>query len=161
MNQFSLNITNSNEVIDNLTGLVWKRCPEGKSHGINQPNLLDRMTNSLFNLNNNCGSICNGDHILFTYDEAMRYASTQQGGWRIPTRNEFFLLSQSILLISKSELIDIFPSSNLGELLWSCSENPEDSSFARVIYFDGLYGDWSVKKNSFNLLLVRDDCSSK
>ncbi|MCP5260123.1 MAG: DUF1566 domain-containing protein [Rhodoferax sp.] len=60
-------------VIDNLTGLTWRRCSEGET--------WDNSANS-----------CTGTRVDFTFEEALAHAKTQ-AGWRIPNIKELSSLA--------------------------------------------------------------------
>lgn len=125
------------EVTDNMTGLVWQRCPVGFQFSV-------------------AGTSCNstsGDTTKFTHDEALRFAQSQDG-WRLPNIKELFSI---VDLNRKTPAIDpgAFPNTP-STYFWSSSPNVTVTSLALAVYFyDGGVYNAILRNNSYYVRLVR------
>ena len=123
------------EVTDTRTGLIWQRCSVGQ--------VWDGT---------GCSRAARTD---MTYEEALRYASSNAGlqGWRLPDIKELFSLADKGC---QNPAIDsaAFPNT-LINLYWSSSPDVGTSNSAWTVYF--AYGkvDAQNRNNSFAARLVR------
>jgi Protein of unknown function (DUF1566) len=125
------------QVLDNRTGLVWRRCAEGQTWN---------------------GKTCSGVALMLTLEGALSRAKTQvttsKAAWRLPNVKEL----ASLLLLSRS-----YPATNMtafpgapSELFWSSTPNT-DGGLAQVVYFTtGAVGSWP-NTNTYAVRLVRDN----
>ncbi len=104
--------TDGEEVTDNNTGLVWRRCSEGQTWN---------------------GITCTGSASLYDYEQALALAQTQTG-WRLPTKEEL----SSIVDHSRSNpAIDhaVFPGTAVEGGYWSSSPYAGYAGSAWVVLF--------------------------
>jgi hypothetical protein len=128
------------EVTDALTGLIWKRCSAGMR--------WDAAT-----------SDCTGFASTYTHEEALAYAQTQTGGWRLPNVRELGTL------IDRSKTFNvffsIFPSTMTNDPYWASTPNVSNSSKAWNVEFQigqtvNFYQDGDDRTGSIYVRLVRD-----
>jgi len=106
--------TQGDEVIDTVTGLVWKRCLEGQIWE---------------------GSTCIGKASIFTWEQALAHAATKNG-WRLANINELYSLAEP-LCFGPAMNQAAFP----GEpALNVWSSTPAVSENNSVWLFDAMYG---------------------
>lgn len=126
--------SDGNDVTDNTTHLVWRRCVEGLKWN---------------------GRACDGKLMKFFYHEAKKRAS-DSGGWRLPTREE---LESIVVKGKKKPLIDTtaFPNTPTQQF-WAVREDADhtDNLNAWLVNFANgrVYG--NVGQKRFPLRLVRD-----
>jgi len=123
--RFVLNAT-GDEVNDNQTGLIWKRCFEGQAWD---------------------GQTPQGEPAKFTWDEAMAYAAAQPDGWRLPTAEEF----RELFVVDKPG-DGLFPGD---EWAWSASPLAGFPDNAWGAIFNYGIDDWDEKDNAHPVRLVR------
>lgn len=130
--------TDGNEVTDNTTGLIWRRCAEG----------MKIITND-----------CSGSATPYSSDQAQSWAKneafTSGKSWRLPSLQE---LSSIVDKSRCNPAIDIaaFPGTP-GSPFWSAPPAAGESSFAWGVNFDYGYVDYGSEHNSagYRVRLVR------
>ena len=127
-------INDGTEVVDSKTGLIWRRCVEGKAWN---------------------GSTCVGTSGLFTHETALIRAQSQSG-WRLPNRKELGSITDRLTtdLTSNSTL---FIGTPLQSTFWSSSPNTFESGLIWIVSLNGdvNYGGYR-SNNNYGLLLVRN-----
>ncbi|EOW9219499.1 DUF1566 domain-containing protein [Vibrio cholerae] len=132
-------------VLDNETGLEWKRCPEG--------------------LNWN-GSACTGVPLQISWNDAIKKYASLGRDWRLPTHQELATLrtrgtsDPRVLQSSKCNKPAInqlvFPGGAATGVFWSSSEKENDNGVSAwfVMFTEGLLHTY-YKKAAANIRLVR------
>jgi hypothetical protein len=128
--------SDGNEVTDQKTGLIWRRCSEGMAWN---------------------GSTCAGTASTFTHEAALQYAATQANStgiaWRLPNIKEL----ASIADISRSNpAIDpaAFPATPTNSF-WSSSPNVGYGTDAWYVHFSYGYTHYDYRYRSYHVRLVR------
>ncbi len=119
------------EVKDNITHLIWQRCPRGMTWSVN---------------------LCLGAAVTYTHEEALVYSDGKV--WRLPNVKE---LASIVDRNFSNPAIDtrIFPATP-GSMFWSSTPYPADPSNAWHVDFYG--GDVGISVRFENLMvrLVRN-----
>jgi Protein of unknown function (DUF1566)/Bacterial Ig-like domain len=125
---------NGQEVTDESTGLIWRRCAEGMNWN---------------------GSTCAGAALGYTHEAALVFANTQSvvGGWRLPNVKELASLVNKSLI---GPAIDTtaFPATP-SSYLWSASPYPFASNYAWSVNFGFGNTGGALRTSSFHVRLVR------
>lgn len=125
------------EVTDNQTNLIWRRCAEGMNWD---------------------GATCAGVASAFTHEEALQLAATQAVStgvaWRLPNIKELSSITDRNLTYPAIDTV-AFPSTP-ANWFWSSSPSVGYSYFAWYVGFDvgGVYGSYRVNGSS-HVRLVR------
>ncbi|MDD5228268.1 MAG: DUF1566 domain-containing protein [Methylococcales bacterium] len=126
------------EVKDNKTGLVWRRCAEGMKWSVNT---------------------CVGEATAMTHEAALQQATKQATStvaWRLPNVRELFsIIDNSVGLPAVDS--KVFPATP-SEIFWSSSPNVANlnvNSAWYVAFDDGDVND-DLRSNTFMVRLVRD-----
>lgn len=126
------------EVTDNQTNLIWRRCAEGMVYS---------------------GGTCTGTARTFTHEAALQRASAQAGSpgiaWRLPNIKELSSIADKSF--SPAMAIDptAFPAMP-GNEFWSASPDVGNSLNAWEVFFgDGFVGNYYGRNNTFYVRLVR------
>lgn len=106
--------------LDNKTGLIWKRCPEGQTWN---------------------SQACTGSALEFNRHEAADYAA-RQSGWRMPTLKE---LSSLLDVTLDRPFLDefAFPGAS-AKLFWSSSLSEQNQGTWSVSFFSGDIHDYGT-----------------
>jgi len=124
------------EVTDQATGLIWRRCMEGMSWD---------------------GSTCSGSESTYTHEYALVRARTEATAsgkaWRLPNIRE---LSSIVDRSRASPSIDpaAFPATPLA-FFWSSSPYAGDSDYAWYVFFDDGYVNGYARGGNYAVRLVR------
>jgi uncharacterized protein YjdB len=133
--------TDGQEVTDNVTGLIWRRCPEGMSWSNNT---------------------CTGTAQYYTHEQALTQAQSQatasNKAWRLPNVKELSSISQPGVKVGPSIDTGVFLSGST-TLFWTSSplitSNATSTSNAtRVDFSDGAVGNNS-RSSTIHVRLVR------
>lgn len=119
------------EIYDSKTGLIWRRCSEGKTWS---------------------GSTCIGTAATYTHEQALSHAKTQTG-WRLPSIQELASIADPGL---GSPTIDAvaFPATPASSY-WTSSPYVGDASNAWYIFFGYCGVDMNLRTLAFYVRLVR------
>lgn len=135
-NRFQIS-TDGQEVADNQTGLVWRRCVEGMAWD---------------------GNTCTGNSTGYMFEEALHKASIEASAtgknWRLPNAKEL----ASLVDASRSDLLvdsEIFPATPNFQT-WSATAYTQDGFFAWMVnfYYGWIY--FSYTEDTGTARLVRD-----
>ncbi len=126
---------NGQEVTDTETGLIWQKCPLGKT-----------------------GSDCSVDsHQSFNWPAALQAAETEaqqtDKGWRLPNIKELHSIVEEKCFDPAINLT-IFPNTN-SSYFWSASPRNNASNDARHVHFSHGNSDYHFQSNSAYVRLVR------
>lgn len=125
-----------NEVTDLKTGLIWRRCAEGKSWD---------------------GSACAGTAGIFTHEAALQRAAAQASSnsvaWRLPNVKELASIAD---LGRSNPAIDptAFPDT-WANGYWSASPRVNDATEAWYIHFSYGYAQYDLRSRGYQVRLVR------
>jgi hypothetical protein len=122
-------------VTDGRTGLMWKRCPEGRS-----------------------GDACTeGTASSYTWQEALQQAATAEFAnytdWRLPNIKELASLVE-MRCYTPAVNLTVFPNTP-STWFWSASPNPNGSASAWYVYFGNGYGGDNYTSSDDAVRLVR------
>jgi len=122
--------SSGNEVTDNVTSLIWKRCVEGMSWN---------------------GTTCSGSASAFNWEQALAHAATQTG-WRMPNQKELQSLVETACddMAINAKAFPATPSS-----AWSGSPNASYAGGAWGVFFGNGGGYWDYKNYTNSVRLVR------
>ena len=122
------------EVTDNQTGLVWRRCSEGQTWA---------------------ASTCTGAAATYTHEQALARAQAQAGatGWRLPNVKELGSLADATR-ISPSIDLAAFPATS-SAYYWSSTPYAGNSSDAWYVHFGDGYVYGSGRYYAYRVRLVR------
>lgn len=132
--------TDGNEITDNTTGLIWRRCAEGMKFTANG---------------------CSGNATAFSMDQAQGWAKKEALAtgkpWRLPSLKEL----QSIVDSNRCNPAideDAFPGTP-GSPFWSAPPAGDEPTYAWGVNFDYGYIDYGSEHNSagYRVRLVRDN----
>lgn len=128
------------EVKDTVTGLIWKRCPEGMIW--NTPTV----------------NTCNGTAATYTHENALLRAKTEATSsgkaWRVPNVKELSSITQLGVSVNPSIDTTAFPAT-LSSSFWTSSPYVGHSSYAWVVdfYNGNVYG--NDRYSGYYVRLVR------
>lgn len=118
-------IADGHEVVDNRTGLTWRRCAEGLA----------------FN-----GSTCAGSRWVFTHDTALAHAR-DQAGWRLPNVKELQTL------VDKSQMAPSIDTSAFpgtpAVWFWTSTPVAFDSPLAWIVHFSNGGGVYLARRELY------------
>lgn len=120
---------NDDKVIDNKTGLIWKRCLEGQT-----------------------GPDCAGTPTLFNWQQALRHAA-EQTDWRLPNINELRSIVE-LRCCDPAINLSLFPNTSIYSV-WSGSPIANYSYHAWSVYFGSGYDGYSFRSYNLHVRLVR------
>ncbi len=129
-------LANGQEVKDNQTQLIWRRCAEGMSWS---------------------GGTCSGSATQLTHEAALQQATRQAAStgvaWRLPNVKELSRLADKS---RQNPAIDsaAFPNTP-SQAFWSSSPSVGSASDAWGVSFDDGYVDDDGRSNAFPVRLVR------
>lgn len=122
-----------NEIADNETGLVWRRCAEGQ----------------VWN-----GVTCNGNSISVNWEGALARAQAAGGGWRLPNAKELATLVEPTLANPAIDPV-AFPRTPVSNF-WSSTPFANFSDYAWAVGFQaGIQTFWHMDIG-YRVRLVRD-----
>lgn len=129
------------EVKDTVTGLIWRRCPEGMVWSSGTSN-------------------CTGAATVYTHESALTRAkaaaiASSPKAWRLPNIKELFSISQ--LGLSSGPFIDVaaFPSTPILVRFWSSSPYLNNLDFTWGVNFNNGYVLPSNRSDDGYVRLVR------
>jgi Protein of unknown function (DUF1566) len=125
-------ISEGAEVVDNKTGLIWKRCAEGMAWS---------------------GNTCIGTSEVFTHEKAFAQAQTQTG-WRLPNRKELGSLAERETM-NTAQSSAVFLGTTLDSGFWSTSPDTLQPFQAWLATLSG-YVNFGYRSNGGYVRLVRN-----
>ena len=151
--RFQIDVTEPGIVVDLQTGLTWQRCIAGFE--LDYANTTTISDDTCTVIDEDLDGVADPDiAVLYSWDEALAFAESLGGGWRVPNIKELASLVEYACILPSING-NVFP--NAGQIdHWSSTPDTFDDSSVWVISFGSGDDGTNPKNQDSPVYLVRD-----